>query len=92
MRWATRVERTPPCKVAAERHGEAMAGRAGSPTLMCGKTGRNSWGARQTTQPRVPVGRNKVSKPLTEKNLWGFMWQEKLPVSQESTLERPTVS
>ena len=59
MRWATRVERTPPCKVAAERHGEAMAGRAGSPTLMCGKTGRNSWGARQTAQPNSSVEKIK---------------------------------
>ena len=47
--------------------GEVVAGGVGSPTFVCRKTGRNNWGATQTTQPRVPVQRNKASKPLTEK-------------------------
>ena len=44
----------------------------------------------ETTQPRVPTWGNKASKPLTEKNLWGLRQQEKLPASQESSLETPT--
>ena len=63
--------------------GKVVAGGAG---------GRNNWGVRQTAQPRVPVRGNKASKPLTEKNLWGLHWQEELPASQESSLERPTGS
>ena len=38
---------------------------------------------------RVPASGNKASKP---KNLWGLWQQEKIPDSQESSLERPTRS
>ena len=52
------------------------------------QTGRNNWGVRQTTQPRVPAWGNKASKPLTIKTcVWGVT-----PGSQESVLERPTGS
>ena len=51
-------------------------------------TGRNNWGERQTAQPRVPAQGNKASKPLTELR----KQQEKLPASQERSLERPTGS
>ena len=37
------------------------------PHLCADQTGRNNWGARQTTQTRVPVQGNKASKPLTVK-------------------------
>ena len=43
-----------------------MAGRPGGPTFSCV---RKNWGARQTTQPRVPARENKDSKPLTEKTV-----------------------
>ena len=43
-----------------------MAGRPGGPTFSCV---RKNWGARQTTQPRVPARENKDSKPLTVKTV-----------------------
>ena len=72
--------------------GKMVAGRLGGPTSVCGETGRNNWGMKETMQTRVPVQENKASKPLTEKNLWELRWQEKLPDSQENSLERPTGS
>ena len=71
-------------KVAARGHS--------SLTFACGQTGRNNGGARWTTHPGVPVKENRASKPLTEKKLWGLRPQEKLPASQESSLEGPTGS
>ena len=38
-------------------------------------------------QLRVQAQGNKASKLLTEKNLWGLRQREKLPASQESSLE-----
>ena len=55
-------------------------------------TRRNNWGVRQTTQPRVPAQEKKSFKTSDYKNLWGLWWWEKLPASQESSLERPTGS
>ena len=72
--------------------GETAAGGPGSPTICMQINWENNLGVRQATHPRVPVWGNKASKPVTEKNLWGLRRQEKLPVSQESTLERPTGS
>ena len=37
--------------------------------------------------------KGKISLKTSDcKNLWGLLWQKKLPVSQESSLERPTGS
>ena len=44
-----------------------MACRQGSPIFTCRKTRRNNWGARQTTQPRIPAQEIKPQKPLTKK-------------------------
>ena len=52
-------------------HSKVAAGGAGSPTFAYGRTRRNNWGARQTTQPRAPVWGNKASKLLTEKMCGG---------------------
>ena len=54
-----------------DRAGEAEAGGQGSPTFVCGKTGRNNWGARQTVQPRIPVQETKASKPPAVKTYGG---------------------
>ena len=35
--------------------------------ICMGIIGKNNWGARQTSQSRVPAGRNKASKPLAAK-------------------------
>ena len=35
--------------------------------IACGKAKKNYWGARQTTQPRVPAWEYKASKPLAVK-------------------------
>ena len=58
-------------KAVAGGPGEVAAGGAGSSTFVYGKTGRNNWGVRQTSQHRVPVQGNKASKPLTEKSCGG---------------------
>ena len=51
----------------AERTCRKAADRLGDPTFVCRQTGRNNnWGARKTTQPRVPAQGNKASKPLIE--------------------------
>ena len=52
---------------AESKRDKVVAGRVGGPTFVRGYTWRNNWGARQTTQHRVPVQGNKASKPLTEK-------------------------
>ena len=41
------------------------------PHLHADKTGRNNWGVRQTTQPRVPERGNEASKPLAVKTYGG---------------------
>ena len=46
-------------KVAAGWPGEAAVGGLGGPTFTCRQTRRNNWGARQTAQSRVPVGKIK---------------------------------
>ena len=61
--------------------GRVAAGRPGGPTFMCGQTGRNNWGARQTAQPGVPAWGNKASKPLTE-----------IPVGVEVSGETPSLT
>ena len=80
-------------KVVAGGPGEgAAAGRLGGPTFTCGQTRRNNWGMRQTIQSRVP-GREIRPQTSDCKHLWGLRrQQEKLPASQESSLERPTGS
>ena len=40
--------------------------------IACGKAKKNYWGARQTTQPRVPAQENKASKPLAVKTYGSF--------------------
>ena len=79
------------CK-AAGRSGEAMAGRQAVPHLHADKLGGTTEDRDRPRHPgcRVQAQGNKTSKTLTEKNLWGLRWWEKLPASQESTLERPT--
>ena len=42
------------------------------PTFTHGSAERNNWGARQTTQPRVPVQEIKSSKPLAVKMHRGY--------------------
>ena len=59
---------------------------------LCADNGRNNWGVRQTMQPRVLAQGNKTSKLLNEEACGGLEWWEKLPASQESSLERPTGS
>ena len=54
------------------RAGKAAASELGGPTFACRQTRRNSWGVRQTTQPRAPAQGNKASKPLTENPCGGW--------------------